>query len=124
MISVYDLKEGDTLYAYSIYKDLLEIYYVNGLVKDIINCLDASSLRLDYMVLIGEQDNVNGHGLDYIMFPEDVDLDEPVLCMYNTGTWWIYTTNFDKLQKLMNYKDIKSKFRWYLSIWKQEVILL
>ena len=118
MTSVYDLKEGDILYAYSVYMQQFEIYYINYL-----NNLSASPPRLDYMILIGSQDSVSWHGLDYIMFPEDVDLDEPVLCLYNSDCWWIYTTNFNKLQELTNYKDIKSRFRWYLSIWDQKVIL-
>ena len=112
MITVNDLKEGDILYALDCERKNIEIYSINS--KPIYNMGIDSKTRLDYTVLIGDPYRV------YIMFPDNCDLEEAILCKYNEASYWIYTTNFNQLQKYINSENIIQRFPINLDIWKQK----
>lgn len=125
MKTINELKQDDTLYGFSVESNFLEIYNVVGIFLD--KNLNLSRIHYNPILMNGKYDpNV------YIMFPDNIDLDQAILCKYTDESWWIYTTNFDSIKKYLennivniekdtNFATI-SDFQYYLNIWKQEFI--
>lgn len=89
MTSVNDLKKGDILYGLDLSTLDIEIYSINGIVDR------ADSPCLSFDLLFGKYDG------GYIMFPDECDLETPILCKYLYETDWIYTINFDYIETIV-----------------------
>lgn len=112
MKTINDSKEGDILYGFDLDTRELQLYYVYKVDEG----------RLLYSVLVGTEENdFDGYCSAYIMFPDDFNLEKAILCNY-CECWWIYTTNFDEIEKYINCEDIKSKFPVWLDMWTQKVL--
>lgn len=115
MINVFDLKEGDIIYGFCIDTQLLEVYYVEKVnISEII-----------FHPIIGDDSDF------YLMFPNNLDLEKPILCKYTKESWWIYTVNFDSIKNLIELDwdfipDFIKAFYFdeYLDMWKQKVCKL
>lgn len=124
MKTIDELKQDDTLYGFSVESNFLEIYNVVGIFSD----KNLNSPRIYYNPILMQKSDPSV----YIMFPDNVDLDQAILCKYTDDSWWIYTTNFDSIKKYLENnivnieKDtnfaIISDFQYYLNIWDQKFI--
>ena len=110
MTRVFDLSKGDVIYGFCIDTQELEIYQVDNVTLTEIN----------FYTLIGDPYSF------YLMFPKELNLEEPVLCKYTEESWWIYSTNFDSLKHLMDvdWDEWPNQhkifyFDEYLDIWTQ-----
>lgn len=112
MTRVFDLSEGDVIYGFCIDTQELEIYQVDNVTLTEIN----------FYTLIGDPYSF------YLMFPKELNLEEPILCKYTEESWWIYSTNFDSLKHLMDvdWDEWPNQhkifyFDEYLDIWTQTI---
>lgn len=110
MTRVFDLSEGDIIYGFCIDTQGLEIYQVDNVTLTEIN----------FYTLIGDSDSF------YLMFPKELNLEEPILCKYTEESWWIYTTNVESLKNIMeadweDWPDQCKRFYFdeYLYMWTQ-----
>lgn len=115
------LKEGDILYEYDLNKKFLNILYVTY--------LDYSALRVRYKSLVVSdedeyRDDEGGEGI-YIWFPENYDLEQPILVNYFDDVWSIFSLNYDALEKFIKDKKINlnEQFKTALRIFDQREIL-
>lgn len=110
MTRVFDLSEGDIIYGFCIDTQTLEIYQVDHVTLTEIN----------FYTLVGDPCSF------FLMFPKELDLDEPVLCKYTEESWWIYCTNVESLKNIMEadweyWPDQCKQFYFdeYLYMWTQ-----
>lgn len=115
------LKEGDILYEYDLNKKFLNILYVTY--------LDYSALRVRYKSLVVSdedeyRDDEGGAGI-YIWFPENYDLEQPILVNYFDNVWSIFSLNYDVLEKFIKDEKINlnEQFKTALRIFDQREIL-
>ena len=92
------LKEGDILYEYDLNKKFLNILYVTY--------LDYCAQRVRYKSLVVSDedeylDDEFGDGI-YIWFPENYDLEQPILVNYYDNVWSIFSLNYDVLEKFID----------------------
>lgn len=115
------LKEGDILYEYDLNKKFLNILYVTY--------LDYSALRVRYKSLVvSDEDEYKDDGeLEgiYIWFPENYDLEQPILVNYFDDVWSIFSLNYDVLEKFIKDKKINlsEQFKTALKIFDQREII-
>lgn len=110
MTRVFDLSEGDIIYGFCIDTQELEIYQVDN----------VTFTEIKFYTLIGNSNDF------YLMFPKELNLEQPVLCKYTEECWWIYCTNLESLKNLMeadweNWPDQCKRFYFdeYLFMWGQ-----
>ena len=116
MVRVRDLKKGDVIYGFCIDTQELEIYQVDNVTLTEIN----------FYTLIGDPYSF------YLMFPKELNLEEPILCKYTENAWWIYSINFDSIKNLMEVdwndwyrpEQYGIYFDEYLDIWTQTMCKL
>lgn len=108
---VNDLKKDDIIYGFCVNTQEVEIYGFEKVTKD----------RIEIYGIIGDNNF-------YLNFPPDVNLENPILCRYNSATWWIYTVNIESLKPFINFDDwdfladfhLRFYFYKYLNMWNQE----
>ena len=115
------LKEGDILYEYDLNKKFLNILYVTY--------LDYCAQRVRYKSLVVSDedeylDDEFGDGI-YIWFPENYDLEQPILVNYYDDVWSIFSLNYDVLEKFIKDKKINlnEQFKTALDIFDQREFL-
>lgn len=115
------LKEGDILYEYDLNKKFLNILYVTY--------LDYCAQRVRYKSLVVSDedeylDDEYGDGI-YIWFPENYDLEQPILVNYYDDVWSIFSLNYDALEKFIKDKKINlnEQFKTALDIFDQREFL-
>ena len=113
MTTVSDLKEGSIVYGYDLERKDLEIYQITN-----DNTHDGYEYGLNFYIVLGNKDNF------YLNFPKGIDLDKGICAIYNSATYWLYSTNFEIIRKFMNKKkiNIKKDFDKFLDIWSQKMI--
>lgn len=116
------LKEGDILYEYDLNKRFLNILYVTY--------LDYHAERVRYKSLVVSDedeymDDEYGDGI-YIWFPENYDLEQPILVNYYENVWSIFSLNYDVLEKFIKDEKINlnEQFKIALKIFDQREINL
>lgn len=128
MKTLSQLKEGDILYEYDLNKKFLNILYVTE--------LDHFAERIHYKPLVvsdlaeyGEDEESCGI---CIWFPNNYDLEQPILVHYYDNVWSIFCLDYNALEKLIKDEelikdeglDINGKFETALNMFEQEEILL
>ena len=115
------LKEGDILYEYDLNKKFLNILYVTY--------LDYCAQRVRYKSLVVSDedeylDDEFGDGI-YIWFPENYDLEQPILVNYYDNVWSIFSLNYDVLEKFIKDEKINlnEQFKTALDIFDQREFL-
>lgn len=115
------LKEGDILYEYDLNKKFLNILYVTY--------LDYCAQRVRYKSLVVSDedeylDDEFGDGI-YIWFPENYDLEQPILVNYYDDVWSIFSLNYDVLEKFIKNEKINlnEQFKTALDIFDQREFL-
>lgn len=115
------LKEGDILYEYDLNKKFLNILYITY--------LDYCAQRVRYksLVVSDEDEYLNdeyGDGI-YIWFPENYDLEQPILVNYYDDAWSIFSLNYDALEKFIKDEKINlnEQFKTALDIFDQREVL-
>ncbi len=115
------LKEGDILYEYDLNKKFLNILYVTY--------LDYCAQRVRYKSLVVSDedeymDDENGDGI-YIWFPENYDLEQPILVNYYDDIWSIFSVNYNILEKFIKDEKINlnEQFKTALNIFDQREFL-
>ena len=115
------LKEGDILYEYDLNKKFLNILYVTY--------LDYCAQRVRYKSLVVSDedeymDDEYGDGI-YIWFPENYDLEQPILVNYYDNVWSIFSLNYDVLEKFIKDEKINlnEQFKTALDIFDQREFL-
>lgn len=110
MTRVFDLLNGDIIYGFCIDTQELEIYQVDN----------VTLTEIKFYTLIGDPHSF------YLMFPRELNIEEPVLCKYTEESWWIYCTNIESLKNIMeaDWKNCPYEygifyFDEYLDIWTQ-----
>ena len=110
MTRVFDLLKDDIIYGFCIDTQVLEVYQVDGVTLTNIN----------FHTLIGSDSDF------YLMFPKELDLEEPILCQYTNDSWWIYSVKLESLKNLMEvewgeWPDQHKRFYFdeYLYMWTQ-----
>lgn len=117
------LKEGDILYEYDLNKKFLNILYVI--------CLDYRIQTIRYKSLVvSDEDEYNDDDDEekvgiYIWFPENYDLEQPILVNYYDDIWSIFSLNYDVLEKFIKDEKInlKEQFKTALNIFDQREFL-
>lgn len=112
MTTVNDLKKDDILYGFCIGTKEFEIYQVINI-----------DTKIHFDTIIGYPFKF------YLMFPENVNLEEPILCKCQEAAWWIYTVNFDSIKGFIELDDwdwlrdqhLAFYFDEYLDIWSQTI---
>ena len=121
MKTIKQLKEGDILYEYDLNKKFLNILYITH--------LDYYAQRIRYKSLVVSDedeylDDECGDGI-YIWFPENYDLEQPILVNYYDDVWSIFSLNYDVLEKFIKDEKINlnEQFKTALDIFDQREFL-
>ena len=113
MTTVCDLLKDDIIYGFCIDTQTLEIYQVDH----------VTLTEVHFHTIVGDESF-------YMMFPKEIDLEEPVLCKYTEESWWVYSINFDSIKYLMelDWNDWywpeqcrRFYFDQYIDVWTQMI---
>lgn len=109
MTRVCDLLKDDIIYGFCIGTQILEIYQVDH----------VNLTEIHFHTIIGDENF-------YMMFPKEIDLEEPILCKYAEKSWWIYSIDFESIKHLMEvdwneWPSLHKAFYFdeYLDVWTQ-----
>ena len=111
MTRVCDLLKDDIIYGFCIDTQTLEIYQVDH----------VTLTEVHFYTIVGSESF-------YMMFPKEINLEEPILCKYTEESWWVYSINFNNLKHLMDvdwdeWPNLHKVFYFdeYLDIWTQTI---